>query len=161
MIRVGERKLCGSSGQAQSEYPLILFMVYDVWVLCGVFGVLGKLVAACTCRRRCSPLRKRLHLRSSRPKHSPSRRIGATTSPTWCSTIVSRQDTRTCATPFITNSRCRPFCPLYPLCLMALLPIMAMMPLMPIIHTLCSRSALPHTTVCGSALYKGGGRTYL
>ena len=29
------------------------------------------------------------------------------------------------------------------------------------IHTLCCRSALPHTTVCGSALYKGGGRTYL
>ena len=28
-------------------------------------------------------------------------------------------------------------------------------------HNLCSRSALPHTTVCGRALYKGGGRTYL
>ena len=30
-----------------------------------------------------------------------------------------------------------------------------------VFHTLCCRSALPHTTVCGSALYKGGGKTYL
>ena len=28
-------------------------------------------------------------------------------------------------------------------------------------HTFCSRSAPPHTTVCGRVLYKWGGRTYL